>query len=249
MNLADRAGLLRSRIVYDWNPLKASRMRRFYRDFVSPGDLFFDIGAHVGDRTALWRSLGARVVSVEPQAQCVRILERRFRLDPGVTVLGCAAGDREGVSRLRLSPGNPTLATLSPEWIETVSRVPSFDGISWAKGDAVPVTTLDLLIGRFGTPSFVKIDVEGYEARVLKGLSEPVGSLSFEYLPASVSVALECLDLLSSIGDYEFNVSVGERFAMEYPDWVDSGEIRKRLSALPAGGKSGDVYARIGSGA
>ena len=42
-------------------------MDTLYRRFLRPGDLAFDVGAHVGDRVASFRRLGARVVAVEPQ--------------------------------------------------------------------------------------------------------------------------------------------------------------------------------------
>jgi hypothetical protein len=57
---------------------QASRLR-FYGAFVSAGDLVFDVGAHVGNRTAVFLELGARVVAVEPQAQCVAELQRSSR--------------------------------------------------------------------------------------------------------------------------------------------------------------------------
>ena len=44
----------------------AAAMDRLYRQFVRSGDLVFDVGAHVGDRVASFRRLGARVVAVEP---------------------------------------------------------------------------------------------------------------------------------------------------------------------------------------
>jgi FkbM family methyltransferase len=249
LTLTDRLGLLRSRIIYDLNPVKASRMRRFYRDFVAPGSLCFDIGAHVGDRTAMFRKLGAKVVSLEPQRSCMRILERRFAEDQEVVLIAAAAGRREGSAQIRLSPGNPTLATLSPEWIDEVRKASTFQDIAWTEGETVPVTTLDGLIERFGTPSFVKIDVEGYEAEVLSGLSVPVDSLSFEYLPAALSTAFEALDLVSRLGDYRFNLSIGERFRMEYPQWVDADEIRKWFRGLRSEERSGDVYATRTGGA
>ena len=47
--------------------------------FVRPGDLVFDVGAHVGDRIAAFRRLGARVVAVEPQPALVRTLQAALR--------------------------------------------------------------------------------------------------------------------------------------------------------------------------
>ena len=56
-------------------------MDRLYGHFVRPGDLVFDIGAHVGDRVASFRRLGARVVAVEPQPAMVRALRLLYGRD------------------------------------------------------------------------------------------------------------------------------------------------------------------------
>src|SRR3990172_5141577 len=85
-------GLLRSLIIYYAKPFQLQRMARFYRDLIGPGDLCFDIGAHVGNRIAVWRRLGARVVAVEPQPSCLTLLRRLYGRDPGVTLVGEAVG-------------------------------------------------------------------------------------------------------------------------------------------------------------
>jgi FkbM family methyltransferase len=71
-------------------------MDRLYGQFVKPGDLVFDAGAHVGDRVAAFRRLEARVVAVEPQPALVRTLRLLYGRDDGVVIepvaLGAAAG-------------------------------------------------------------------------------------------------------------------------------------------------------------
>ena len=56
-------------------------------------------------------------------------------------------------------------------------------GGEWADHAVVPVTTLDALIDRYGLPAFCKIDVEGFEEAVVRGLSRPIPSVSFEFTP------------------------------------------------------------------
>ena len=48
-------------------PGRAALLDGFHRRFLGPGDLAFDIGAHVGDRAASFRRLGAKVVALEPR--------------------------------------------------------------------------------------------------------------------------------------------------------------------------------------
>ena len=72
----------------------------------------------------------------------------------------------------------PTVTTLSKPWIEAVQQTDSFAHVHWEPGATVSVITLDDLIAQYGEPAFCKIDVEGYELEVLRGLSRPLRTLS-----------------------------------------------------------------------
>src|SRR5262245_12044409 len=56
------------------------KMRHFYSQFIAPGNLCYDVGANVGDRTDIFRKLGARVIAIEPQTACLEVLRQRFGL-------------------------------------------------------------------------------------------------------------------------------------------------------------------------
>ena len=238
-------GVARSLLMYYGVPMRAARLRRFYAKFIAPGSVCFDVGAHVGSRVRAWRSLGAQVVAVEPQVDCQRILHAFYGRDKGVIILDAALGAREGKAKLLVSERTPTLTTLSREWTREVQREPGFRRVAWRTADVVPVTTLQLLIKNYGLPAFVKIDVEGYEAEVLRGLDSVLPCLSFEYLPAARAVALECVQLLTDLGNYRYNWSVGESHRLVRCDWCDANEICRFIENLPLRAGSGDIYARL----
>ena len=184
MSVLSRAiGVARSLAVYHGIPGRQRRMRRLYRQFVSRGDIVFDIGAHVGNRTRALAALGCRVVSLEPQPDCARLLRAIFARSAGVTVVEVAVGSSPGRADPALSDRTPTVTTLSPSWRAARRADQDFAGVEWNRTIEVPVTTVDALIERFGMPAFVKIDVEGAEPDALAGLSHRVPVLSFEYLP------------------------------------------------------------------
>ena len=70
-------GLVRSRcrLLFDSLPAAAG-CACCTGQFVKPGDLVFDIGAHLGNRTRAFVALGCRVVAVEPQPHVARMLRR-----------------------------------------------------------------------------------------------------------------------------------------------------------------------------
>jgi FkbM family methyltransferase len=240
-------GLLRSLVIYYGQPWRTAGLRQLYRPFIKPGDLAFDIGAHVGNRSRCWAGFGARVVAVEPQADFATWLRWQFKGRDEIAVVETALGAKPGMAAMHVSPTNPTVTTLSSGWIDSVAATESFKKVAWRAPVAVPVTTLDRLIDAHGLPAFCKIDVEGFEAEVLKGLSQPIKALSIEFLPAAIGVALEAVDLLEALGRYRYNVSFGEGMAFDRADWQPADRMRHWLAQQEGGRRSGDVYARLES--
>lgn len=230
--------------MYHGIPGRQRRMRAFYSTFLSPGDLAFDVGAHAGNRVRAWRALGARVVAVEPQPDFARLLRLFFRRDAGVTVLCAALGAESGTARIGISRATPTVSSLSTAWRETVASDAGFSGVRWDRSTPVAVTTLDTLVAAHGVPAFCKIDVEGYEAEVLAGLSQPLPALSFEYLPAAHDAALAALARVEALGEHEYNYSPIETMRFSEPAWTDAEGLLAVLERRRALGRSGDVYAR-----
>jgi FkbM family methyltransferase len=235
--------MARSLGIYYGVPFRAGRMRRHYSHVVRPGSLAFDVGAHAGNRVRCFRRLGARVVAVEPQPDFVRLLRLLYGRDPQVTIVPAALGRAPGEAPILISERTPTVTTMSPAFLDGVRDDPGFSWVRWSTGPTVEVQTVAALIERHGVPDFVKVDVEGYEAEVLGGLDRPVRALSFEYLPATREVALECLDLLGELARYRFNRSEGESHRLAEPRWLDADGMRRVLTDLPPDAPSGDVYA------
>jgi len=245
VSAAEAEAAARSIATY-YAPGRGARLDAWYARFVRAGDLAFDIGAHVGDRSACFARLGARVVAVEPQPLLAR-LTAAFG-GRGVKIERCVLGARPGRATLRLNMANPTVATISDAFIAAASGAPGWEGQAWDAAITVRQTTLDALIAKHGVPGFIKIDVEGQEEAVLAGLSRPVAAISAEFTTIQRDVAFGVISRLRALGYRHFNAALGETMAFAFAAPVDAARMRGWLSDLPHAANSGDLYASLDPG-
>jgi FkbM family methyltransferase len=214
-------------------------------DFIQPGWLVFDVGANLGNYSALFLEKKAKIIAVEPQSYCVDFLKLRFGNNPGVKIIHCGLGAKEEVKELMVSSAH-TLSSFNKEWVDGVNKTERFkpSNAVWEKKEKIAMRTLDGLIGEFGLPSYLKIDVEGYEKEVLRGLHQPVKVVSFEFtIPELANDAVECVHLLTKIGEYEF-LSIKEEGNSK---WIAANELEQEIRQLEIKGEliGGDIFARL----
>lgn len=213
------------------------RVREFFGQFVRRGDLVFDIGANDGRYTDVFIELGATVVAVEPNPSLAKMLRQRFRAQ----IEEVAIGAEPGVAELYLADAD-ILSTLSTEWMEIARREQLSN--EWnGRSVTVSVSTLDAMIERHGLPSYVKIDVEGFEPEVLRGISQAIAIVSFEVQGPALHMAAECVRLLDGLARYEFNVSPLDQHGLA-TEWLPGAPLLDRLPVL-IGERHGDVFARL----
>lgn len=238
-----RTALERSRAIYRGDPAREAALDAFYARFIKPGALVFDVGAHVGDRTACFRRLEARVVAVEPQHECAALLRDEFGGDAQVAIVEAAIGAEVGRARLHRNEANPTVSTLSREFIAAARNADGWREQNWTSEIDVPVRTLDNLMMTHGVPHFIKLDIEGFEHEALRGMSQAAAALSFEFTTIQRNVARACIMRLGELGYKSFRGSLGETLAFAQPAALDARGILEWVGALPSSANSGDIYA------
>lgn len=238
-------GVFRSWLIYYGKPGNRKRLRSFYGQFISKGDLCFDIGAHLGNRSAVFLDLECEVVALEPQPKIAGFLASKLTDHESFTLLSKAIGAEPGTATMHISSANPTISTLSSrpwrDMMNAYERIPT----KWDQSTEVEVTTLDALIDEYGRPKFIKLDVEGFEEEALKGLSAPVDFLSVEFIGADTRRTIRCVELLKNIGSYHFNLSMGESQQWYWPEWKPAKAVVEELGKFDRNVRSGDLYARL----
>jgi FkbM family methyltransferase len=242
-SLRTARGIVRSLRIYYGHRARAAAMDRLYSAFVERGDLVFDVGAHVGDRIAAFGRLGARVIAVEPQPAVVKVLKLIYGRKSDIVIEAAAVGRESGKLELMINADNPTVSTASRQLVDAARDATGWQAQRWTTTVIVPMTTLDALIAKYGAPTFIKIDVEGFEAEALAGLTRPVKALSFEFTTIQRDVALACLERCMALGFKRFNAALGESQKLEHLGWIAGAAMARWLTELPHAANSGDVYA------
>ena len=207
---------------------------------LNSGDLFFDIGAHLGEKSKKILDKNLRIVMLEPLPQCVKQLKKNFKNNKNVEILEKAVGKTVGNMTLEVNSKMPTISTMAKHW-----KNGRFSNQKWDQIISVEVTTLDYLIKIYGLPSYIKIDVEGFEHDVLLGLSQKAGIISFEFTSEFLDQSIKCLNHLKKIGYKEFNFSIGESRKFHF-EWSNTDNLILKLRNESKNNKLlwGDIYCK-----
>lgn len=226
--------------------------QQFFAPLIANGSLVFDVGANHGEYTAAFLSLGARrVIAIEPQGDLASFLLMTFQDEVAhgtVVVRNEAVGATEGVAKLYSAPDPyKSMATLSTNFIEVARK----SGREWddTSPDNVNIITLDSLIKEYGTPDYIKVDVEGFDLEVLNGLSLQISLISFEFNTQEglIEVAAECITHIASLGAYVFNYQCEApgQTSLQFDRWVTASVMRYTLfNDLRRERVFGDIFAR-----
>ena len=140
--------------------------------------LFFDIGANRGDATVAAVNKGYEVVAVEPAPKVYAELVKRFIYDRRVLCLRNAVSDVAGKTVDFYECVEDGLSSLNKDWL-TNPKLP-YAGKKYQTIDALTIT-IDYLAHTYGKPDLIKIDVEGAEWNVLRGMTRKYGTLAMEW--------------------------------------------------------------------
>jgi len=223
----------------------SKREENFYRKLLAGmkcNDLIFDVGANVGAKTDVFLRLGARVVAVEPDEACLEALRDRFiryRFSPRpVTLIGKAVSEQVGTIKLFVDGPGSAVNTANERWARHLKEnKESFKnehcGLEFSRTKNVETTTLEDLVELYGSPIFVKIDVEGHELSVLRGLRRPVPFLSFEVnMRVFRREGMECVKALQKVyPGGAFNYTPDCASGLFLRNWLGSEEFSAALDS------------------
>ncbi len=220
-------------------------IQNVYEGLIFKDMKIFDVGANLGHYTKVFLDLGAHVVAFEPQSYCQKILLKRFNQNSRFILCPFALGSSERTGSISISESH-TISSMNPKWIDGVKSSNRFVKEHWNTTEAVKIKVIEDVIRDTFLPDYLKIDVEGYELEVLKGLSTPIKFISFEItLPEAKGAALACLEHIENFAIYEFSI-LSEQVSNDQTHWMNLSEMKHYLEQLANNGGmiSTDVFCR-----
>ena len=219
---------------------------KFYSQFFSKNDLVFDVGANTGSRTKLFLNLNAKVICYEPQPNLFEHLKSYLKQNKKCLIKNLGLGDYRGSQILNISDAH-VLSSMSERWINATKDSGRFAQYNWDTKIKVDISTLDIEIARHGMPTYVKIDVEGYELEVLKGLSEPIKFISIEFTAEDTQQSIACMEKLQELGNYQYNFSEGETHFFENDKWFTKKQLLDYLNSKTQNKSNlwGDIFCKL----
>lgn len=203
-----------------------------YKSLINPDDLCFDIGANMGVYTRAMSSLGSKVVSLEPNPAYAE----KLKAIPGnITIIQKAVSDCVGNSTFYIHDTNMPLSTLKRSW----TGIDHTGNVLWRE-ITVETITLNDLIEQFGTPAFCKIDVEGFESKILSVLKYKIPILSIEFSALDRENFLTSIQFIKKFGDFKYNFTIDFHGGLALPDWCDDMDTIEN-AIYSSGAKWGDV--------
>jgi FkbM family methyltransferase len=218
--------------VYELLTNKTKKTTAFFNSFLSVNNasnlLAFDIGANKGNKTKALLQLGFTVIALEPEKKAISTLQYRYKNNDKVKIVEKGVSSAEGFTDIYITEGRSGLNTMNTKWKDSLHDEEENrwqKQVEFKQHYQVPLTTIDLLSTTFGKPYFIKIDVEGFELEVIKGMKILPNFLTFEAnLPEFVKETTLCLKALYNLDkNILFNYSFEEKLILD--EWISFREM------------------------
>jgi FkbM family methyltransferase len=194
--------------------------------------LLFDIGANEG----LWSIANQKdntIIAVEASPNTYSKLCENVKEYSNIIPVHGAVCDSAKETVVFYDAICSGISTLNIDWLEDPkSRFYNVPNAAYTEIQ-VPTLKIDDLIVKFGTPNYIKIDVEGAEDVVLISLTKKISMIAFEWAAETREVAFKAIEHLERLGYERFAVQLNDDTYTYIPDTFPYNKfsIKKVLNA------------------
>lgn len=206
----------------------------FYKEFLQShpykNELIFDVGANMGRKSFIFLKLAKKVIAFEPSERLFLFLKKRFKQE-NILLFNCALGSSVSTLDFFIIEGNEAYNSLNRKHIESTAKQRGVVTKNNVKPIKVKVDILENFIQEYGIPKYIKIDVEGHECDVIKGLITPVPLLSFEAnLPEFRLETINAIRYLQTLSNNKYSFNFATDFSWISKDFLCANEAVKFLT-------------------
>lgn len=170
--------------------------------------LAYDIGAFSGDTVQMIKNLGYEtVICFEPNPDLFRSLCMAHQGDADVIPVNLAVSEKsDEIVKMYLVPGHPYLSSLENSWLE----IPRHNLGEISEIEVKTVSLDDYIKNTKKIPAYIKVDAEGHEISIFKGLSVKPHMISFEWISEFYEKNITCLQMMKDLGFNNFEICYTE---------------------------------------
>ena len=178
----------------------------------------FDIGANRGDAVVAGLNKGYKVIALEPGPRVFKELVSNFIYNANVIPLKFAVSDSDDQKVEFYECVEDGLSTIERSWLTDPSM--PYEGKEFRTISATTIT-LDTLAKTYGEPDLIKVDVEGAEWFVFKGMTKKYNTLTFEWTINTINQHIEQIKYLQKLGYTKIGPQFIEHHLQEPKEWFD----------------------------
>ena len=178
--------------------------------------MIFDVGANYGTFTEAAIKAGHKVIAIEPAPRVFSRLVSSYIYSPNVVPLKMAVSDTNNDLVEFYEADEDGLSSLNKEWL--TSETMPYSGKPFRTIKATTIT-IDSLVELYGRPDLIKIDVEGAEWSVFRGMTKHQGTITFEWTYETLHEHRHQLKYLKNLGYTEVGPQFIENHLVEPDHW------------------------------
>lgn len=185
--------------------------------------LIFDIGANRGlfTDTSLRTFPNLKIITIEPNQNLFNFLVNKYKNNDSVVLMSNVVAEKNDEMIDFYMANADTISTAETDWINNSRFSKEY---SWGLPIKIKSVSLDYLIEKYGTPDLIKIDVEGYELEVIKGLSNKQKEICFEWAEEQYEKINKTCEYLKNLGYSNFGFINGDQYLKKpekYSSWEE----------------------------
>lgn len=209
----------------------------FYKHFIARGDVCFDIGANIGEKSRLFLKCGAKVVAFEPQNSCLLKLQEIKSSNLFIEPFAITNGYE--TRKFHIS-NISDISTFSNKFMSLYSS----EICRWNRFEDVQCYPITHYFKKYGIPHYCKIDVEGLELEIIKSIHKKIPFIEFENTSEFLEESIACIEHLATM-NYQFKIIKDSSFTFTSQTWLKKEAVIIKMREFATTHTHSNIFCKL----